>query len=48
MQDNKKNMPHNFHVGFGDEAHYGRQDTPGIDLREESGLGKDKKGIYHF
>ena len=33
---------------FGDEAHYGRQDTPGMDLREESGLEKDKKGIYHF
>ena len=48
MRDNKKNKPRTCRVGFGDEAHYGRQDTPGMDLREESGLEKDKKGIYHF
>ncbi len=34
MQDNKKNMPRTCRVGFGDEAHYGRQDTPRMDLRE--------------
>ena len=33
---------------FGDEVHYGGQDTPGMDLREKSGLEKDKKGIYYF
>ena len=48
MRDNKKNKPRTCRVGFGDEAHYGQQDTPGMDLREESGLVKDKKGIYHF
>ncbi len=33
---------------FGDEAHYGRQDTLGMDLSEESGLDKDKTGTYYF
>ena len=48
MRDNRKNKPRTCRAGFGDEAHYGRQDTPGMDLREESGLVKDKKGIIHF
>ena len=48
MRDNKNNKPRTCRVGFGDEAHYGRQYTPGMGFREESGLEKDKKGIYHF
>ena len=48
MRDNKKNKPRTCRVGFGDEANYGRQDTPGMDIREESELVKDKKGIVHF
>ena len=48
IKDNKKNKPRICLVGFGDEANYGQQDTHGMDLREESGLVKDKKGIVHF
>ena len=48
MRDGKKNKPRTCRQGFGDEANYGRQDTPGMDLREESGVVRDKKGIVHF
>ena len=48
LRDGKKNKPRTCNKGFGDEANYGQQDTPGMDLREESGLVKDKKGIVHF
>ena len=48
LQDNKKNKPRTCRVGFGDEEHFGRQDTPGMDLRDETQLVKDKKDIYHF
>ena len=48
LRDNKKNMPRTCRVGFGDEEHYNQQDTPGMDLIEESILEKDKKGLYHF
>ena len=48
MRDNKQNMPRTCRVGFGDEENFFRQDTPGMALREESGIEKDKKGIYHF
>ena len=48
MKDNNKNKPRTCRVGFGDEAKHGGEDTPGMDLREESGLVKDKKGIVHF
>ena len=48
LQDNKKNKPRTCRVGFGDEEHFGRQDTPGMDFRDEAQLEKDKKGIYHF
>ena len=35
-------------MGFGDEKHFGRQDTPGMDFRDETQIEKDKKSIYHF
>ena len=43
-----KKQPRTCRVGFGDEQHFGRQDTPGMDIMEETQLVKDKKGIYHF
>merc|ERR1712155_257996 len=48
LQDNKKNQPRTCRVGFGDEKHFGRQDKPGMNSRNETQIEKDKKGICHF
>ena len=48
IRDNKKNAPLMCRVGFGDEQDYNCQDTPGMDLREESVLEKDKRAYITF
>ena len=48
LRDNKKNKPRTCRCGFGNEEHFNCQDTPGMDLLDESAIVKDKKGIYQF
>ena len=48
LRENKTNAPRTCRVGFGDETKFNRQDTPGMDLRDEAAIVKDGKGIKQF
>ena len=48
LRDNNKNQPRTCRVGFGDEEHFMRQDTPGKQHLDEAAIITDKKGINQF